>query len=387
MSSLIPEKSRYLLEIIRAALNNADAPLPPSGMDMREVYELAEAQGLSQMAYHALYRLGLDESDIRPFQLAHRSHLKVSMLQEAEFGRISAAFEEAGMDYCPLKGWFTRQLYPDPTMRVMGDIDVLIRSGDSERAKTIMESLGYSCSAFMLSDDDQYRRQAMLVELHRTLESHHLKDASHYSDPWSLTVPYGGRCRRLEVTEEYVFAITHALKHFRTYGTGLRTLLDIHLLLAKTDIDRRRAHDLLEQMGAAKFAERIEHTAEAAFGDAGFDEVSAEIFNFMADSGAAGVLGNGDTAVLLRAGGESGGGSKLLFFLNRLFPAPVKMKRKYKAVQKAPVLLPFAYPYRWFELMFNKKDRLKKGVDRMMAVNKENAERLKHIHETAGIEK
>lgn len=68
----------------------------------------------------------------------------ISECHWAELATLSAAFEEEGIDFQIPKGlFFPAAVYPDLPRPFSGDLDVLVRLGDFDRARKIVEGLGY----------------------------------------------------------------------------------------------------------------------------------------------------------------------------------------------------------------------------------------------------
>lgn len=48
------------------------------------------------------------------------------------------AFEEEGIDCLPLKGIWMKQFYPDPSLRMMADLDILYRPEQLEKVESVL---------------------------------------------------------------------------------------------------------------------------------------------------------------------------------------------------------------------------------------------------------
>ena len=381
----ISQLSKYLIECVNASLDGRIAPPPPDGLDTEAFFAACEKHSLTPLVWASLYAAGLEPEASARFAAAQRRELMRSAMQDAAFGRIAAKLEERGVLYMPLKGFYTRFLYPEPSMRVMSDIDILIRPGDSSAAKEIMESLGFACIRYMTGDDDKYKKPGLLIEFHRGLDTDGLKDPSHYADPWKLSEPVSGMCRRMTPTEAYLYTAAHAKKHFMHHGAGLRTLIDIYLSMKKEPIDRELAHALAREMGMDRFLCTAERLALAAFEDAELTDGEEEVFRFMLESGVLGSDEHYEAAKLLRAGGE-GRVNKAKYFLRLIFPPYEAMAKRDPVLKKAPYLLPFMHVRRWAQLVFSRRDRVERGLDRFEHTDVEDANRLKSIYRTAGID-
>lgn len=379
-----PENAEYLLNVLRAVINGEEAALPWEGVDLREVCRIAEDHRLAAMAYHGLYKLGIDEKEIEPFRICQRGHMLHSVKLEREFLRVSAMLEEAGIPYCPLKGWFTKDLYPDPSMRVMHDVDILIHEEDAPAVRAIMNGLGYECRRFDLSEDDSYRLADIYFEFHRSLEPVGSSGRLFVKDPWSITEPVSGCMRKLELNESYLYTVAHAMKHFTSSGTGLRTLLDIYLFRTREDLDSSYIEKRAGELGIARFMHCMEDAADSVFGGKTPSADTEKLIDFMISCGVVGDVERLRTSNLVRSGRGKHSGSKLSYFLTLLFPSPKTMRFEYKVLFKAPWLLPFTYIARFFSLLFGGKGRLKRGRARFEAISMEEANKLKEIYRISG---
>ncbi len=386
MSLGISAESDYLIAVLRSLLRGESAPAPEASVDLSRLYALAEAHGVSCMAYFALCHIDLPSNALKPFAAAHDAYVRVGMMQEVEYSRISAAMSAEGIDHMPLKGWRTRELYPEPLMRSMGDVDILIRTVDSPAACRIIERLGYHCSAPMKHDDDMYFKNGLLMELHRTLDADGLKNPHYYDDPWRFAVADGGENSFAMSDEDgYLYTVAHAMKHFMNCGTGLRSILDVYVYITRVEMDRSIIERDAELMGITRFLRCVESMAVQVFGDETPTADTIEIMRFVLASGTAGNSKNLEAAFMNKSGGKKGG-SKLTYAVRIVFPPFSDMKKRDPVLEKAPYLLPIMYVWRWFQLVFCKRGRIKSRVGQYRSVDKEYAAQVKRVHELAGID-
>ena len=403
MSERLSKTNIYFIDLLRALVHGESIPAPYEGVDLMALYAVSESQGLSSMLYHALYRLKLDESDekiasaMERFRGAHKAYVKHSVMQEVEYLKLSAALDQSGIEYCPLKGWYTRELYPESVMRYLADLDILIHSEDTEKVNAVMTKLGYSCRDLNKHDDDKYRKAGLAVEMHRTLDTDGLKDASLYEKPFELTEPVGGGCRRMRDSDAYLYTVVHGMKHFMFGGTGIRSLLDIYLYLKNAKLDESYIKECAERMGVTRFLNRMEELAVKVFGstEAGavtgscekdLDADSEELVYFMLKSGAGGSRETLDASLFDRSGKGGRNGSRASYIFRNVFPSMKSMQKRDPVLKKAPALLPVMYVRRWFQLLFSKRERLRSGIERYNSIDGETVEKLKRIHELAGLE-
>ena len=381
----LSETTEYLLAVLRAVLNGTAAPLPGDGLDWEQFYTAASLHTLAPMVYHGIYDLGLPEDKLARFTDAHRANMLTFAQQNTEIIRISAALEEAGIEYCPLKGCYTRELYPDPSMRVMCDIDMLIHDSDREKVREAMERIGYECARFGGDLDDKYKRGRVIVEMHNRLDAGGLKDPSYYDDPWRLTESVSAFCRRLTPVHEYLYTIAHALKHLVYSGMGLRIPMDIYLYLTRFDFDREEAEAEAVKMGVSKFMHCMERIALAAFGGGEFDEDTALVFMFILQDGHGESFETHESSQMIKSSAGRHKVSRAGYLLRQVFPPLEDMRWREPVLNKAPILLPAMYVKRWFQLVFTMRDRLSSGLQRISSADTETAERVKRIYEIAGV--
>ncbi len=397
MSKTLNVNCIYLIDIVRALIHGAEIPAAPAGVDHAKLAAIAEKQGLTCMLYHGLYKRGfegVEEAVKQQLKKNHMVYVQHAVMQEMEFYKISSAFDTAGIDYMPLKGWYTRELYPEAVLRYMGDVDVLIRAEDSKRVFDVMQKLGYSCDAFMKNDDDKYRKSGLAFEMHRMLDAEGLADASIYLEPFSLAERTEGRCYRMRRCDAYLYTVVHGMKHFMYGGTGLRTLLDTYLYLEDAEVVNGRQYidGAAERMGIAKYLHRMERLAVTAFGsgepvaEGEIDGESAELIEFMIKSGASGNSSTLDASLMDKSGKGGKGGSKASMLLRMLFPPYKIMRRRNPVLKKAPFLLPFMYVYRWFQLLFTDRGHIRDRFERYSAIEDGALDELRHIHDIAGLE-
>ena len=77
-------------------------------------------------------------------QTRARKATALSLLQAAELTRLTRIFREAGIDLLPLKGTtLSLRLYGEPAVRSLRDLDLLVRTGDFDRAERLLLAQGY----------------------------------------------------------------------------------------------------------------------------------------------------------------------------------------------------------------------------------------------------
>ena len=179
---------------------------------------------------------------------------------EYELRAVSEAFQAEQIPFVVIKGSILSRYYPEPLLRTMGDIDLLVKAEDAERIQPVMRDLGYAIQQSKAREWD-YSKRSVTFELqaellHETaVENPAQRD--YLNDFWSHTEPdpeSGGL--RLDWNFHLLYLIAHIAKHLRKSGIGFRQFFDLAVLLRtepslfRWDVFQREA----ERIGLLDFA-------------------------------------------------------------------------------------------------------------------------------------
>ena len=107
---------------------------------------IAEEHGLAPLLYAHLQRAGVEipptiKRDLQALTLRHRHANRV---RDRVLAEILAAYGAAGIKVRVLKGMALAHLiYPEPGLRPMRDIDLLVKPAEARRAQAILAELGF----------------------------------------------------------------------------------------------------------------------------------------------------------------------------------------------------------------------------------------------------
>lgn len=154
----------------------------------------------------------------------HRAAMAWCLSVERTVLRVARWFGDAGVPFVVLKGLaLAHTLYPDPTWRAFGDLDLLVHTRDWRRACAVLEQRGYprELPEPRRGFDERFGKAAVFlteegvqVDLHRTLV---LGPFGLWMDPAELfdhtaTFTLGGReFRRLDDTATLLNVALHAV--------------------------------------------------------------------------------------------------------------------------------------------------------------------------------
>lgn len=288
-----------LLALMRAALHQDwQAQLPwPAGCSTQKLEDLILRQSLVSMIYPVLKNqkgaawAPLQQSMKRPYE----KMIQLGVMQEYEIQALLDSFEQEGIDCMPIKGWITRTFYPDPLMRSMADLDVVIRQMDSGRMRTWMEARDYVYDDTEKGFHDGYwKLPFMYVELHQCATDRRSLPADEAAwveqkeqglwDPENL-LPGKKHIYRMGMEDFYVHSLLHFRKHFAGSGVGIRFLADIYVFRQqRLPLDAARIRSQLEAVHMTAFARQMERIANACFDGTGtpaLDRDAALVVNYL----------------------------------------------------------------------------------------------------------
>lgn len=350
-----------VITLLKSAVTQQCYPLP-SDFDLEEAYPKLKRHHMAATVFEGAVLCGISQ-DLPIMQHLLQSSCKALLVSERQLrltDRISAAFDENRIDYMLLKGCKMKRLYPKPELRLMGDVDILVRMDQYERIRPVMMSLGLT-EGNMTDHELPWRSGNLLVELHSRLIPSYNKDFyAYFGDGWKLAVKGEGTRYSMIPEDEMVYLFTHFAKHYRDGGIGCRYVLDLWVFLRENPhLDEQKVKTELEKLQLREFYENIRALIAVWFEDAPTNEKMDFITDFIFDSGS---WGSADSKVISigvrdRAHKKGSLRAKAVYLLRHLFPGVRMLRGKYPVLQKAPWMLPLVWIYRPFYKLLSRKER------------------------------
>lgn len=89
-----------------------------------------------------------------------------------------------------------------------------------------------------------------------------------------------------------LYILAHAYKHYDNSGTGLRSLLDIYVILKESSLDMSKVSAELEKLGMTDFESRFRSLSLDLFSEGKLTEDEMEMLAYMVSSGIYGTVQN-----------------------------------------------------------------------------------------------
>ncbi len=373
----IPDAVKDTLYLVACALHG-EAPDEGrvAGMEPEEVYKTSRSHSIEAMTYMALEKMGhwpaADTKTGREWKKYKERAIRKAMLLDAERAEILAELERMGVWYMPLKGSILKEYYPQYGMRQMGDNDILYDTSRQEDVIILMKERGYTVKRIDKEDQDDFLKLPVYnFEMHSVLcpKRNNAAWYDYYKNIKDRLQKDGKSQYGYRFTDEdfYLYMIAHAYKHFSVGGTGLRSLIDVYVYLAKKEgeLDWRYIEGEAQKLAALDFERAVRELSRKVFGSVqafGDTLLSEEEQSMLADFAGAGTYGNEKIYVERKrqeyqiGEGRLGFAGKLSYLRKRLFPDMAWFEKHEPFFAKHKVLIPFFLVYRMFRhILFYRK--------------------------------
>ncbi len=207
------------------------------GADMAAVLKEANAQKVLPLLYASL-----DEEEKKAIPADMTAKLKIMLFSTVaanerllhEQARVIALLEAKNIPYAILKGSSAAAYYPDPTLRSMGDIDILVLPEQQKETIALLQTDGYG---EVLEENHHCHltvvKNGISVEVHKEpngfFSNRDKRIEQRLRALFSTAIAeraQTGTFAVLSDTHQAVVLILHKLEHFLSGGLGLRQLCD-----------------------------------------------------------------------------------------------------------------------------------------------------------------
>ncbi|MCD7844643.1 MAG: nucleotidyltransferase family protein [Oscillospiraceae bacterium] len=231
------ETEKTLLQLTGRALFSTPTDFDPAKVDWASLYQEATNQAVSLLIWDALSD---KERALIPDDIAHHweqdsfRHIMSNEQLLYEQEQVLQAFKEASIPCAILKGSSSAACYPQPSLRVMGDIDILVKPEQQMRAVEALQANGYGD----ILDEAHHchmtiHKDSFTVEVHKEPNGMFMNMDAEIGE--KLHGFFADAVDRRQIVnglpflsdeQQAVVLILHKLEHFMTSGLGLRQLCD-----------------------------------------------------------------------------------------------------------------------------------------------------------------
>lgn len=364
----------YLVKAMACAVKGVETPPPEEKIDLIPFFKKAVEHKIENIIYKEILRnkdwfYNSEEIFEKWKQINLFSSVSLIKL-DATVKAVCEEFEKHKVNLVLLKGAVIKNLYPEMTMRTMGDTDIILKEEEFEKAKEIFESFSYETNA------DIHGNPVFLKEKNYKFEA--FFELSTIDNVWKKVDNIKGKDFIYTLnTEMFMYhLVTHLAKHVKYKGAGIRNLCDIYLFMKNNKINYEIVKNELEKKGLTTFFETLVKLIELVFdykdeklkSDA-LKEDALELLSFMLRYGVYGAQSENNVFVNSQLKKSITLREKIIIVFSKFFPGSKKLSDKYMYAKKCVLLLPFAWIHRLFDKRFIDKKTLKDTAGEMKKAN------------------
>lgn len=328
-------------------------------VDIENLYKLSSSLSIDALVGSVLKKSNVEIPKIWEENI--QKSVRKTILFDAERQKICNYFEENKIWYVPLKGVILKDFYPSLGFRQMSDNDIWFDKSYENQVHDFMLSLGYSCKNKGKCHHNSYEKLPVYsFELHTTLfdEYDNEKIYRYYENARKTLIKSENSqsCYNFSDEDFYVYILSHAYKHYKKGGTGLRSLLDYYVFLKnKPDLDFSYVESACKQLGIYDYEQTSRRLCKKVFDENIPD--NAEDFEKLLSAEEMEILCYYITSMTygtierhyenkFNELVKSTKCAKTKYVLSRIFPNLDFYKVHYPFFYRHKILLPFAWVYR-----------------------------------------
>mgnify|MGYP002522608270 CR=1 FL=1 len=338
-------KTELFTEFLRAVSCGLKGEEYAGGGDLRKLYVLSKKHGVENLFYLAIKKSCADAEVLRVAKKAYDMNVNLSFVQKAYADETLSRLAEAGVKILLLKGDAIKSVYPRPDMRYSADVDFYYEKKQNKKVKKTLTEAGFKLT-HKNYQHACYEKYPVTLEAHYSLSFLDKKSGKYYDNAFLKATEIKKNIYRLNLSDEYIYFLTHAAKHFKYGGFGVKSVADNYCFL-NAGLDFNYVEKELASLNLLKFYAAFKNVAENWFGETPLSDDGAN-------------YGTHKNYAAMNFTGEKSGKK---YFMSKIFPSAKILSQKYPALEKAPVLLPVFWVVRAVGFLFRKdKKAAVKGV-------------------------
>lgn len=389
----------YTISLIRSCISGGSVEEPPESLDWKGFYLFSLRHNITSMINYSISKLPQDIKQNIPlakqFLAVFKQDLYLDANRQAEARKLSRIFSENKIDFIFLKGYVTKNLYPDTSLRTMRDTDILYRPDTSINIETLMASAGYQLQN-RTPKDDAYLNSVcnVYVELHRYLiDKGYESEYNFLNSIWNRAIKAGEHEYIMTDEDFYIYHIIHMSKHVRHSGLGLIHFIDLWLyIMHYQTMDKKYIENSLKKLNLLSFEKYSRMLACQMFYNDSCDKTPFLLepcseeekkilnlyFQYIFNSGSFGSELQMEVNSLAAAAETDTKSSHPL--LRRVFPDKITMINYYgDIVEKHFWLIPFFWIYLNICRLFSKDRSFKRKKELINNISEEHIEITKYL--------
>lgn len=393
------KNEKYFFEL----LSNYIYGKPPEYNDeisWDKIFNIAHKHSLSGVIYNMFKKQekisNISKSLIAKEQVNYWTQIQKSINNDYEMKKVLETLSLKEIPHVLMKGYIIKNLYPDPDLRSMGDIDFLVKEEDIDKVHEVLVTLlGYEHLKTVRAVRN-YGKVGINLEVHTSIFyddiSEKIDYQGYFSRAWdNVILKEGNFTYEFNIEYHLIFLIAHLAKHLYNEGCGVRMFLDIALYIKhyKGEFDWDYFWKEINKIELEKFTKnifclcsywfKVETKEENLYLEEDFFE---NITKYILNSGTFGKTVENDMLNRYRREKENPKKKNTNFAM--IFPEIEVLANEFYYLQKYKLLYPIAWINRLFRLFtIRRKETLYKIVNKSKL--KKGAEEVYSIYRKMGL--
>ena len=266
--------------LVRCSIGTADIlPIAPTREQWEELFDIARKQALQGVAFEAIGKLPKEQRPDAEILLPWYNDSEIIKSKNDDLTRkaviLSDKFREEGFENCILKGQGIARYYPNPRLRVSGDIDLWLNGGCDRIISYVRELLPESKSVYhhidfpMFDDVDveiHYRPTWLCNPLYNSRLQKFFTAAAKEQFANTASTEFG-MLHMPTTTFNLIYIQLHIFRHLFDEGIGLRQVMDYYFVLQQemSHEEKRLCVKTLKSIGQYRFARALMYVLKEIF--------------------------------------------------------------------------------------------------------------------------
>lgn len=353
--------------------------------DFSWILSAAKFHDILQIVAHAIIKNNL--SDYFPGgEAALKKEIFTASYRDSKnrhtFEYASEIFNDAGIEFVPLKGAIMKNMYPESWLRSSCDIDILVRKGDFKKSVSALNNADFKTKGKLNYHDISLIYDDTNVELHFSIKEN-IKGLDIWLEKvWDNVVKADGTML-LETNDYFTFHhIAHMMHHFVTGGCGIRPFIDLWILKRNDFYDEDAVAELCRNSGLYEFYSAVCETVGVWFEGKASSRRTDDIREYIFYGGVYGNYPNNEAVNTVNSGG------KVRNIIRSAFPRYENMCVFYPVLKNVPIFLPFCYLHRvYIKLIGRDSRRIRKKLKYIKEQDDEFIKSIKRLFNELNLKK
>ena len=166
MYDFLSEEQNTLLSLVGDSLSGRSDTVLSETVDFVGLWKEAEIQTVLLLALNRVEAENFPDDEKTPFKKRMQSYFMKNIAVGTEHNHLHKLMTDARVPYVIIKGMASAVYYPDELMRLMGDVDFIVRPQDLEKADNALVADGYTPRKKENSHHITYDKGGLRCELH-----------------------------------------------------------------------------------------------------------------------------------------------------------------------------------------------------------------------------